>query len=124
VALEGRSAIVTGAAQGLGEATARILAERGAWVLIVDLDGERAQAVAASGAARSHGQRGRPGCDQQPGPGRAPARAGRGPRSDDPCWTRRPPGGGGVALVAFLASDEAGYITGATYDINGGLLMR
>jgi 3-oxoacyl-[acyl-carrier protein] reductase len=29
-----------------------------------------------------------------------------------------------AALVAFLASDEAGYITGATLDVNGGLLMR
>jgi 3-oxoacyl-[acyl-carrier protein] reductase len=28
------------------------------------------------------------------------------------------------ALAAFLASDEAGYITGATLDINGGLVMR
>ena len=29
-----------------------------------------------------------------------------------------------AALVAFLASEEAGFITGATYDINGGMLMR
>ena len=29
-----------------------------------------------------------------------------------------------AALVAFLASDAAGYITGATYDANGGILMR
>jgi 3-oxoacyl-[acyl-carrier protein] reductase len=29
-----------------------------------------------------------------------------------------------AAMAAFLASDEAGYITGATLDINGGLLMR
>lgn len=28
------------------------------------------------------------------------------------------------ALVVFLASDEAGFITGATVDINGGLFMR
>jgi 3-oxoacyl-[acyl-carrier protein] reductase len=27
-------------------------------------------------------------------------------------------------LVAFLCSEEAGYITGATLDVNGGLLMR
>jgi 3-oxoacyl-[acyl-carrier protein] reductase len=27
-------------------------------------------------------------------------------------------------LVAFLCSDAAGYITGATLDVNGGLLMR
>jgi hypothetical protein len=24
-----------------------------------------------------------------------------------------------VALVAYLAGDEAGFVTGATYDING-----
>lgn len=29
-----------------------------------------------------------------------------------------------AALVAFLASPEASYTTGATYDVNGGLLMR
>lgn len=29
-----------------------------------------------------------------------------------------------AAAVAFLCSDEAGYITGATLDINGGLSMR
>ena len=29
-----------------------------------------------------------------------------------------------ASLVAFLASDAAGFITGATYDINGGALMR
>lgn len=29
-----------------------------------------------------------------------------------------------ASLVAFLASDDAGFITGATYDVNGGTLMR
>jgi 3-oxoacyl-[acyl-carrier protein] reductase len=29
-----------------------------------------------------------------------------------------------AALVAFLASDAIGYATGATYDLNGGMLMR
>jgi 3-oxoacyl-[acyl-carrier protein] reductase len=29
-----------------------------------------------------------------------------------------------AALVAFLASEEAGFVTGATFDVNGGMLMR
>ena len=29
-----------------------------------------------------------------------------------------------AALVSFLVSDDAGYLTGATLDINGGVLMR
>lgn len=42
--LRGRSAVVTGAAWGLGKATARRLAEAGASVLIADIDGEAATA--------------------------------------------------------------------------------
>ena len=30
----------------------------------------------------------------------------------------------GAAFVSFLLSDDAGYITGATLDVNGGVLMR
>ena len=41
--LDGKTAIVTGAARGIGRATARLLAEHGAQVLIGDLDGELAE---------------------------------------------------------------------------------
>lgn len=43
---EGRVAVVTGAAGGIGEGLARKLAAKGAVVVVCDLDGERAHAVA------------------------------------------------------------------------------
>jgi len=45
--INGTSALVTGGGSGLGEATARMLAERGARVTILDRDGDKARAVAA-----------------------------------------------------------------------------
>jgi NAD(P)-dependent dehydrogenase (short-subunit alcohol dehydrogenase family) len=45
--LDGAQALVAGGASGLGAATARELARRGARVAVVDLDGERAAALAA-----------------------------------------------------------------------------
>jgi 3-oxoacyl-[acyl-carrier protein] reductase len=46
--LQGKVAIVTGAAGGFGEGIARLFVAEGAKVLIADLDGDKAQAVAAS----------------------------------------------------------------------------
>lgn len=46
--LQGKVAIVTGGAGGIGSATARRLAEEGVHVVVVDVDAERARAVADS----------------------------------------------------------------------------
>src|SRR5829696_8631675 len=45
--LEGKRAIVTGGAQGIGRATARLLSEHGASVVIADVDRAGAESVAA-----------------------------------------------------------------------------
>lgn len=45
--LDGQVAIVTGGASGLGEATARYLADRGADVAVLDMDGDRAREIAS-----------------------------------------------------------------------------
>jgi 3-oxoacyl-[acyl-carrier protein] reductase len=46
--LDGRAAIVTGAGRGLGEAIAIELADRGARVLLADIDGDAAEGAAAA----------------------------------------------------------------------------
>lgn len=53
VSLAGRSAVVTGAAWGLGKAAARRLSEVGAAVLIADIDADAATATAAELSAAS-----------------------------------------------------------------------
>ena len=50
--IEGSGAIVFGGASGLGEATARALAERGARVVVADLNEERGEAAASAIGAR------------------------------------------------------------------------
>lgn len=47
LSLEGRVAVVTGGAGGIGEATVRLMVERGARVAVADRDVERASALAA-----------------------------------------------------------------------------
>jgi NAD(P)-dependent dehydrogenase (short-subunit alcohol dehydrogenase family) len=46
--LDNQVAIVTGGAQGIGEGAARAFAQEGAKLVVVDINGERAHAVAAS----------------------------------------------------------------------------
>ena len=45
--VQGKVAVVTGAASGLGEATARLMHAEGASVILTDIQGERGQGVAA-----------------------------------------------------------------------------
>src|SRR4051794_39123602 len=55
--LSGTGAVVSGGASGLGAATARELASRGARVAVVDLDGDKAEALAGElgGDCMAHG---------------------------------------------------------------------
>ena len=56
-ALASKVALITGAAAGFGEAIARRFVQEGAQVLVADLDGDRAQAVASSLGAAARAMR-------------------------------------------------------------------
>jgi NAD(P)-dependent dehydrogenase (short-subunit alcohol dehydrogenase family) len=58
--LEGSRAIVTGAARGIGEATARRFCEEGARVVLVDRDADGAEAAAAALREAGHDAHARP----------------------------------------------------------------
>ena len=55
--LDGKVAIVTGSARGIGRATAELLSEHGASVVINDLDGDAARRRRARSAARRRSSR-------------------------------------------------------------------
>ena len=52
--VQGKIAIVTGSASGIGAATVQLLAEEGARVVVADLDADKAEAHAASIRAEGH----------------------------------------------------------------------
>jgi meso-butanediol dehydrogenase / (S,S)-butanediol dehydrogenase / diacetyl reductase len=52
--LDGRRAVVTGGASGIGRATARRMAEEGARVAVIDVNGDAAQEVAREIGATAH----------------------------------------------------------------------
>lgn len=52
--LDGRRAVVTGGGSGIGRATCRRMAEEGATVAVLDIDGESAAAVAAEVGGTAH----------------------------------------------------------------------
>lgn len=140
-ALTGRTALVTGAAQGIGEAIARALVASGASVALSDVDGEAVETAARAAVSKA----GIIALTKVAAADLAGASVTvnslaptviEGPAMDAPpaelreqLPARIPVGrvgtlDGVAALAVFLCRDEAAYMTGATLDVNGRLFMR
>src|SRR6267154_2050266 len=55
--LEGKVAVITGAGSGIGQATAKLFAQEGAYVFVTDFSKERAERTAAEIGSRAIGVR-------------------------------------------------------------------
>jgi len=99
-----RTALITGAGAGIGQATARRLARDGLRVAVNDLDPKAARDVAAS-LGREHIVNGQ--IDPSGIEARRPMR-----RLAEPEEIAK--------VIAFLVSDQASYVTGAILPVDGG----
>ena len=88
--LQDKVAIITGAASGIGAGTAEVFAEQGARLVLVDRDGDRLEATAASGSQQSSVEPllldSTPALDSSPTPAMWPTRR---PRAAPSAWRGR-----------------------------------
>ncbi|WP_079435174.1 SDR family oxidoreductase [Zoogloea sp. LCSB751] len=138
--LQGKVAIVTGAASGLGAADARLLAAEGARVVLTDINAEQGEAV-AKGAILAMTRSIAVHCQEQgygircnvilPGAHDTPMTAAALASLDDAAagleqihnhGQGKPEDVGN--LVVFLASDESRHITGISVVIDNGETIR
>jgi NAD(P)-dependent dehydrogenase (short-subunit alcohol dehydrogenase family) len=117
--LKGKTALVTGSTNGIGKATAIALAARGAYVLVVGRNEQRAKDVVAEikGGVRVNAVAPGPtrtrmmeaGPDEMVNQLVALAPAGRVAQPEEL-----------AAAIVFLASDDASFVQGVTLAVDGG----